>query len=106
MGENFGIISENCLSLNAISEGVTDTNWNRTHVTSVYALTPDARNRVFVFGDMSYYWGRSLKRLNELFAMNGQTGFLASQRVDGKLILPEAVKMLTIKGTSTAKSTD
>lgn len=54
------------------------------------------------FGDFSYYWiadrqGRSLKRLNELFAMNGQVGFLASQRVDGKLILPETVKTLTIK---------
>ena len=52
--------------------------------------------------DYSYYWvadrqGRSLKRLNELFAMNGQVGFLASQRVDGKLILSEAVKTLTIK---------
>lgn len=50
----------------------------------------------------SYYWiadrqGRSLKRLNELFTMNGQVGFLASQRVDGKLILPEAIKTLTIK---------
>ena len=29
--------------------------------------------------------------------MNGQVGFLASQRVDGKLILPEAVKTLTIR---------
>ena len=29
--------------------------------------------------------------------MNGQVGFLASQRVDGKLILPEAVKTLTLK---------
>jgi HK97 family phage major capsid protein len=38
-----------------------------------------------------------MKRLNELFAMNGQVGFLASQRVDGKLILPEAVKTLTLK---------
>ena len=38
-----------------------------------------------------------MKRLNELFAMNGQVGFLASQRVDGKLILPEAVKTLTIR---------
>ena len=39
----------------------------------------------------------SFKRLNELFAMTGQVGFLASQRVDGKLILSEAVKTLTIK---------
>ena len=54
------------------------------------------------FGDFSYYWvadrqGRSFKRLNELFAMTGQVGFLASQRLDGKLILPEAIKTLTIK---------
>ena len=54
------------------------------------------------FGDFSYYWiadrqGRSFKRLNELFAMTGQVGFLASQRVDGKLILPEAIKVLDIK---------
>ena len=54
------------------------------------------------FGDFSYYWvadrqGRSFKRLNELFAMTGQVGFLASQRLDGKLILQEAIKTLTIK---------
>ncbi len=93
----------------AISAGVPDTILNHPYVTSVYAPTPDAGNKAVAFGDMSYYWiadrqGRSLKRLNELFAMNGQVGFLASQRVDGKLILPEAVKTLTIKGTSTAKS--
>ena len=54
------------------------------------------------FGDLAYYWiadrqGRSFKRLNELFATTGQVGFLASQRLDGKLILPEAVKLLTQK---------
>ena len=54
------------------------------------------------FGDFSYYWiadreGRSFKRLNELYATTGQVGFLASQRVDGKLILPEAVKLLSMK---------
>lgn len=93
----------------AVSAGVPDTILNRPYVTSVYAPTPDAGNKAVAFGDFSYYWiadrqGRSLKRLNELFAMNGQVGFLASQRVDGKLILPEAVKTLTIKGISTAKA--
>ncbi|MBQ3394411.1 MAG: phage major capsid protein, partial [Oscillospiraceae bacterium] len=57
------------------------------------------------FGDFSYYWiadrqGRSFKRLNELYAANGQIGFLASERVDGKLILPETVKGLKVKGTA------
>ena len=32
----------------------------------------------------------------------GQVGFLASKRVDGKLVLPEAVKVLQMKGTTSA----
>ena len=93
----------------AVSAGLPDTILNRPYVTSVYAPTIAAGAKAIAFGDYSYYWvadrqGRSLKRLNELFAMNGQIGFLASQRVDGKLILPEAVKTLTIKGTSTTKA--
>ena len=59
---------------------------------------------VVLCGDLSYYWiadrqGRSFKRLNELYAANGQVGFLASQRVDGKIILPEAVKVLVQKAS-------
>ena len=34
---------------------------------------------------------------DRLYATTGQVGFLASQRVDGKLILPEAVKVLQQK---------
>ncbi|MEA4929248.1 MAG: phage major capsid protein, partial [Candidatus Limiplasma sp.] len=57
-----------------------------------------------LFGDLGYYWvadreGRSFKRLNELYAPTGQVGFLASERVDGKLILPEAVKVLQQKAS-------
>lgn len=86
----------------SVSAGLPDTILNHPYVTSVYAPTIAAGAKAIAFGDYSYYWaadrqGRSLKRLNELFAMNGQVGFLASQRVDGKLILPEAVKTLTIK---------
>ena len=40
------------------------------------------------------------KRLNELYATTGQVGFLASQRVDGRLILPEALKVLKQKAGS------
>ena len=58
--------------------------------------------KTIAFGDFSYYWiadrqGRSFKRLNELYATTGQVGFLASERVDGKLILSEAVKTLDVK---------
>ena len=57
---------------------------------------------MLAFGDFSYYWiadrqGRSFQRLNELFAVTGQVGFKATQRVDGKLTLAESVKVLKIK---------
>lgn len=57
-----------------------------------------------VFGDLSYYWigdreGISFKRLNELYAGNGQVGFLASKRLDGKTVLPEAIKILQQKAS-------
>ncbi|MDE7121129.1 MAG: phage major capsid protein, partial [Oscillospiraceae bacterium] len=87
----------------SVSAGIPDTIFNRPYHTSSYVPEIEAGEKCMAFGDFSYYWisdrqGRSFKRLNELFAMNGQVGFLASQRVDGKLILPEAVKTLTIKG--------
>ena len=54
------------------------------------------------FGDYSYYnigdrGTRSFAELKELFAGNGMVGFVAKERVDGKLVLPEAVQLLTIK---------
>ena len=66
----------------SVSAGLPDTILNRPYVTSVYAPTIAAGAKAIAFGDYSYYWvadrqGRSLKRLNELFAMNGQVGFLA-----------------------------
>ena len=89
----------------ALSANTPDTIMGRPYYTSVYVPEIKAGNKAVAFGDFSYYWiadrqGRSFKRLNELFAMTGQVGFLASQRVDGKLVLPEAVKTLTIKPAS------
>ncbi len=51
------------------------------------------------FGDFSYYnigdrGTRSFQELRELFAGNGMVGYVAKERVDGKLILPEAVQIL------------
>ena len=44
--------------------------------------------------------GRTIKRLNELYATNGQVGFTCTERVDGKLILSEGIKILDMKATS------
>lgn len=57
------------------------------------------------FGDYSYYnigdrGSRSFAELRELFAGNGMVGFVAKERVDGKLILQEAVKILKLKEDS------
>lgn len=86
----------------SMTAGVPDTILNCPVYTSTYVPAIAAGNKTVVFGDYSYYWiadrqGRSFKRLNELYAVTGQVGFVASQRVDGKLILPEAVKYLQQK---------
>lgn len=86
----------------SMTAGVPDTILNCPIYTSTYVPAISAGNKTVVFGDYSYYWiadrqGRSFKRLNELYAVTGQVGFVASQRVDGKLILSEAVKYLQQK---------
>ena len=67
--------------------------------TSEYAPT-----NMISFGDYSYYnigdrGTRSFKKLTELFAGNDMVGFVAKERVDGKLVLPEAVQILKIGTT-------
>ena len=86
----------------SVTAGTPDTILNRPVYTSTFMPTIAAGAKAMVFGDMNYYWiadreGRKFQRLNELYAPTGQVGFLASQRVDGKLILPEAVKVLQMK---------
>ena len=86
--------------------GTPDTLPGRPVKTSAYMPVIAAGAKTIAFGDFSYYWiadrqGRSFKRLNELYAANGQVGFLGSQRVDGKLVLSEAVKVLAQKAGST-----
>ena len=86
----------------SVTAGQPDTILNRPLKTSAYVPTIAAGAKTIAFGDFSYYWvadrqGRSFQRLNELFAVTGQVGFKATERVDGKLILPEAVKVLQMK---------
>ena len=83
-----------------------DTILGRPVKTSAFMPAIAAGVKSIAFGDFGYYWvadrqGRSFKRLNELYAATGQVGFLGSQRVDGKLVLPEAIKVLKQKAAST-----
>lgn len=75
--------------------------------TSRYAPVAAAGKPVMAFGDYSYYdigdrGPRSLQQLRELFAGNGMVGYLMKERVDGRLILPEAVQILKMKGTASS----
>ncbi len=70
--------------------------------TSAYVPVIAAGAPVMAFGDYSYYnigdrGSRSFAELKELFAGQGMVGFVAKERVDGKLVLPEAVQILKIK---------
>ena len=65
-----------------------------------------APENAIAFGDYSYYnigdrGTRSFSELRELFAGNGMIGYVAKERVDGRLILPEAVQILKI-GTASS----
>ena len=89
----------------SLMAGTPDTLLGRPVKTSTYMPVIAAGAKTIAFGDFSYYWiadrqGRSFKRLNELYAANGQVGFLGSQRVDGKLVLSEAVKILAQKASA------
>lgn len=67
--------------------------------TSPYVPAAEAGSLPIAFGDFTNYWiadrmGRTVQRLNELYAGNGQVGFIAAERVDGKVILADGIQLL------------
>jgi HK97 family phage major capsid protein len=60
-----------------------------------------AGSRPIAFGDFSYYWivDRApfvMRRLNEIFALSQQIGFLGYEFIDAKLVRPEAIRVMEI----------
>ncbi|WP_456064461.1 phage major capsid protein [Caproicibacterium argilliputei] len=73
--------------------------------TSPYVPAMAADAYTVAFGDFKNYWigdraGRTVQRLNELYATNGQIGYVATERVDGKVILTEGIQLLQMKAGS------
>ncbi len=73
---------------------------------SVYTTTKfdgiKSGNKPVLFGNFDFYCiaergNRIIRRLSERYAEHGQVGFIGTQRVDAKLVDPEAVKTLEIK---------
>ena len=70
--------------------------------TSPYVPTVGSGALSVAFGDFKNYWigdrmGRTVQRLNELYATNGQIGYISTERVDGKVMMPEGIKLLKMK---------
>ncbi len=79
--------------------------------TSQFAPKLAAGKAALAFGDFSYYnigdrGQRTLQVLKELFAGNGMVGYVMKERVDGLLVLPEAVQVLKVAGTSAGGGSD
>ena len=82
--------------------GQPDTLLNQKVMISNCMPLPAAGSKAILYGDLSYYWladreGRTLQRLDELYAAQDQVGFKITQRVDGRLLLRESVKCLQMK---------
>lgn len=70
--------------------------------TSPHMPIMDNGAKVIVFGDLSYYWlverqPLTIQRYKELYALEGHIGYSGYERLDGRLIRPEAVKILQMK---------
>lgn len=86
----------------ALHEGDHETLLGKPVFTSPFMPAMQAGSKPVIFGDFNFYWigdrqGVTFKRLNERYADTGQIGFLATKRVDAKLVLPEAIKVLQMK---------
>ena len=83
------------------SSGKTVNERTALQTTAVYVPAIASAAKTIAFGDFSYYWviGRrpiGVRTLTEKFAAFDQLGYLAYEFLDGKLIRPEAVKVIQI----------
>ncbi|MGI6560308.1 MAG: phage major capsid protein [Saccharofermentanales bacterium] len=66
---------------------------------SPYMPSIESGKQPIIFGDLSFYWiierkPLAIQVLNELYSNQGQIGFIGFERVDGRLIRPEAVRTI------------
>ena len=78
-----------------------DTILGKKVIISEYVPDVGAGAKPIAFGDFSHYWVISRKPISvrsliEKFALHNQIGYLAFEFLDGKLIRPEAVKVIQI----------
>jgi len=86
----------------SLQAGQPNTLLGYSYETSSHMPVIGAGAKPILFGDFSSYWiadrdGRSIQRLNELYAATGQVGFRVTQRLDGRLVQQEGMKCLAMK---------
>jgi HK97 family phage major capsid protein len=79
----------------------TDTILGKPVYISEFMPNAEAGKKPIAFGDFSYYWivnrsGIAVRTLDEKFALEQKTGYLAQEFLDARLIRPEAIKVLQI----------
>ena len=79
-----------------------DTIFGKPVLISAYMPNAESGNKAVAFGDLSYYWiverqPLAIKVLTEKFAREDATGYAGSERLDGKLIREDAIKLLGVK---------
>jgi len=100
---------ETALYLRTLKDNNGNYIWNHTNDTilgkpveySPYIPGIESGKIAIAFGDFSYYWiverqPLAVKILKEKYILQGQIGFAAFERLDGKLIIPEAIKLLQL----------
>jgi HK97 family phage major capsid protein len=80
-------------------EGAPSTLLGRPIVLNKHMPDIDVDSKPIAVGDFSYYFikdrkAMTMKRLDEKYADTGHIGFRVDKRVDGKLVIPDAVKVL------------
>lgn len=101
---------ETAFALSRVKDADGNYIWNHNNDTilgkevliSEYMPNATAGASPVAFGDFSYYTivdrdHTSVKALREKFAINSQIGYLGVEFLDGKLVRPEAIKVLKIK---------
>ena len=76
-----------------------DTLFGKPVVISNHMPSVESGSKPIAFGDFKYYWvvqrqPLSMKLLAEMYALNDEVGYIGFERLDGKLIRSEAIKVI------------
>lgn len=86
---------------NYLWRGSSDTLLGKPVVISNHMPSAASGAKPIAFGDFSYYWvvqrqPLSIKVLSEMYMLNDEVGYIGFERLDGKLIVTDSIKVLQV----------